>query len=59
MNFKTANIYREVCHQTMKGKERDRNREGERERGEGRTTEQEISMAANVMNNISSVNPAN
>lgn len=52
MNFKTGNILRRLPP--------DNEREGER--GGGRAaaaTEQEISMAANVMNNISSVNPAN
>lgn len=58
MNFKTGNILRSLPPDN-EGKGRDRNREGKREREEGRTTEQEISMAANVMNNISSVNPAN
>lgn len=47
MNFKTGNILRDLAPDN----EREREREG--------TAEQEISMAANVMNNISSVNPAN
>lgn len=51
MNFKTGNILRSLAP--------DNEREIESEREAERTTEQEISMAANVMNNISSVNPAN
>lgn len=51
MNFKTGNILRRLPP--------DNEREGERGRGRAAATEQEISMAANVMNNISSVNPAN
>lgn len=47
MNFKTANILRSLPP------------DNERERGRRSASEQEISMAANVMNNISSVNPAN
>lgn len=43
MNFKTGNILRRLPP------------DNERER----TTEGEISVVANVMNNISSVNPAN
>lgn len=51
MNFKTGNILRSLAP--------DNERDRKWERGRERTTEQEISMAANVMNNISSVNPAN
>lgn len=54
MNFKTGNILRSLPPDNER--EIERERDGERRE---RTTEQEISMAANVMNNISSVNPAN
>ena len=61
MNFKTGNILRRLPPDNER--ERyiyiEREIERERERARGGTTEQEISMAANVMNNISSVNPAN
>lgn len=55
MNFKTGKSLRSLPPDNESKRQMQKVRAEESER----TSEQEISMAANVMNNISSVNPAN
>lgn len=55
MNFKTGKSLRSLPPDNESKRQMQQVRAEERER----TSKQEISMAANVMNNISSVNPAN